>query len=456
MKKLICLFLCLVLVCGTACGLLAAGIGQSREAVSMEFTPVFGDAEYLSGAEVDFNVMFGKHLLWQNRWSPEMGERAESGFSYSLLGRQPEESVEYPGLQLRVSPAENLGGYAGKRENDLDRAFRERFDSVKPGERKSFELRIADYLEFYPLSGRLQLPGLTMNYFDSFNEQEVQFITKLEEFFRIPVLPDEVLEIEVDRSSDGATTGIGYGSKEEYDSYYMETVGFVAQDACYFTFSPKTAKGANVDTSHIPGGYGIYRLPYAIRDGETTVDPSDCSLYFPLDPTYDIYEMFCVEDRIYLVVTEEEEVVLRELELSTGRELSRLVIARNVQIYDLQRFEGFFVADTSDDRMTVVTLGEIPRVELSVDAKHTELHGFNYGSRETMAWDGERLLIANTLPLQEDWVRGTGFRLVVYDAGGLRYAGIYQSSLLSPGDGGNWSEMCRPDEYGPALSVRWR
>lgn len=456
MKKLVCLFLCLVLICGTACGLLAAGIGQSREAVTVECTPIFGDAAYLSGAEVDFNVMFGKHLLWQNRWSPETGDRAESGFTFSVLGRQPEETVEYSGLRLRVSPAENLGGYAGKRENDLDRAFRELFDSVEPGEKKTFELRIADYLDFYPLTGQLQLPGLTMNYFDVYNEQEVQFITKMEEFLRIPVLPDEVMEIEVDRSSDGATTGIGSGSKETHDSYYMETVGFVAQDACYFTFSPKTAKGATVDTSHIPGGYGIYRLPYTVREGKTEVDASDCSLFFPLDLTDDIFEMFCIGDRIYLVVTEGEEVVLRELELSTGRELSRLVIARNVRIYGLQRFDGFIVADTSDGCMTVVTLGEIPAVALSVRSEHTELHGFNYGSRETMAWDGERLLIANTLPLQEDWVRGTGFRLVVYDAGGLRYAGIYQSSLLAAGDGGNWSEMCRPDEYGTALSVRWR
>ena len=456
MKKLICFFLCLVLAGGTACGVLAAGIGQSREDVAVECTPVFGDAAYLSGAEVDFNVMFGKHLLWQNRWSPEMGDRAESGFSFSVIGRQTEETVEYRGLCLRVSPAENLGGYAGKRENDLDRAFRELFDSVEPGERKTFELRVADYLDFYPLAGQLQLPGLTMNYFDAYNVQEVQFITKMEEFLRIPVLPDEVLEIEVDRSSDGATTGISSGSKEDGDSYYMETVGFVAQDACYFTFSPKTAKGATVDTSHIPGGYGIYRLPYTILDGKTSVRAEDCSLFFPLDPADDIYEMFCIEDRIYLVVTEGEEIVLRELELSTGRELSRLVIARNVRIYDLHRFDGFFVADTSDDRMTVVTLGEIPRVEISVDSKHTELQGFNFGSRETMAWDGERLLIANTLALQEDWVRGTGFRLVVYDAGGLRYAGIWQSSLLSPGDGGDWAKMCRPDEYGTALSVRWR
>lgn len=455
MKKRVCVFFCLALAFALAAGLTAGKIGGSREAVRLAVTPVYGDVSAISGAEVDFNVIYGQHLLWENRWSPEMGDAAASEFHFSLFERHPEQSESVGGLRVYSSPAENFGGYAGKRENDLDRAYREAYESVKPGERKQFVFRIADYLDYYPLAGRLELPGASMNFFSTFDETAVEFITRLEGFLRIPVLPDEIIEVDVDRSSDGATTGIGSGSKEENDSYRLETSGFVTEEACFFTFSTRTAQGKIVDTSQIPGGYGIYRLPYAVAEGKVQVDAADCELFFAMDPADDVYEMFCVGGRIYLVLTEGEDTVLRVLELATGRELSRLVMTSGVRLYELRRFDGFMVLADSEEYLTVVTLGETPAVELQVKNVHTELKGFNFGSRETMAWDGARLLIAQTLSVQENWVEGSGFRLVVYDAAGLRYAGIYQSSLLCAGDGNNWSDMCRPDNYGPELSVRW-
>ena len=49
----------------------------------------------------------------------------------------------------------------------------------------------------------------------------------------------------------------------------------LTEDGCYFWFSNRTQNGRTVDTSRIPGGYGVYRLPYGRVD---TDEPYKLSL----------------------------------------------------------------------------------------------------------------------------------------------------------------------------------
>ena len=53
---------------------------------------------------------------------------------------------------------------------------------------------------------------------------------------------------------------------EQGDSFDFYTQSVATDDAFYFFFSNRTQLGNLVDTSRVPGGYGVYRLPYGWVD----------------------------------------------------------------------------------------------------------------------------------------------------------------------------------------------
>lgn len=95
---------------------------------------------------------------------------------------------------------------------------------------------------------------------------ETYVILGFRDFFKIPVIADEQVEISVSKGAGGR--GISYGLKStDSDSFSIRSESALTDDACYFTFTTRTVYGDIVDTNLIPGGYGIYRLPYF--DGKT-------------------------------------------------------------------------------------------------------------------------------------------------------------------------------------------
>lgn len=48
-------------------------------------------------------------------------------------------------------------------------------------------------------------------------------------------------------------------AKKNADSFSFETIACSTPEAVYFTFDPHSYRGELVDTSMIPGGYGLYR-----------------------------------------------------------------------------------------------------------------------------------------------------------------------------------------------------
>ena len=61
-------------------------------------------------------------------------------------------------------------------------------------------------------------------------------------------------------------SSVGMSSTEQGDSFDFYTQSVATDDAFYFFFSNRTQLGNLVDTSRVPGGYGVYRLPYGWVD----------------------------------------------------------------------------------------------------------------------------------------------------------------------------------------------
>ena len=85
---------------------------------------------------------------------------------------------------------------------------------------------------------------------------------RLGRFFRIPVLQDEYVELGIDKNMDGTGSGRSISSVMEGDRFWMNVESVITDDTCFFWFGNRTDKDRLVDTSRIPGGYGVYMLPY--------------------------------------------------------------------------------------------------------------------------------------------------------------------------------------------------
>lgn len=148
-------------------------------------------------------------------------------------------------------------------------AYQSLLDTLSPGESGSMTIRFADYYDEYPFEFSIDLPGV--NYDPLVNWQDASADSEwlgeraqaaLGRFFRIPVLQDEYVELGIDKNMDGTGSGRSISSVMEGDRFWMNVESVITDDTCFFWFGNRTDKDRLVDTSRIPGGYGIYMLPY--------------------------------------------------------------------------------------------------------------------------------------------------------------------------------------------------
>ena len=73
-----------------------------------------------------------------------------------------------------------------------------------------------------------------------------------------------------------------YGVPEGKDAFYFDAAVCETDEAAYFLFDAHTLNGNLVDTSLIPGGFGIYRMPFETKDGSSPIE--NLETIYPLDP----------------------------------------------------------------------------------------------------------------------------------------------------------------------------
>lgn len=279
------------------------------------------------------------------------------------------------------------------------------------------EVRLSQYLEYYPMIYQLGLPndqdsplvfiknaeypdidsGKTIYntaYYKNLNpwEEDILFdnrinvdhratakaAEKLAEFLRIPVLENDVREF----ASELIDEEYNYFDVTQKvigeDSYSPNFESAVTENAMYFTFHTHTEKGNVVDTSLIPGGYGIYILPYTIdaETGITTALADELRMFSPLDPEMEIETIYTDKTGKTMMVLYRlgEQYRVRLIDLKTGEVLcDDTVVAKSPE--GLARWSIF--ADYGDD---IFLVNAIPAPEWTGQEE-------NDGYRE---WDAYR------------------------------------------------------------------
>ena len=332
---------------------------------------ISGDCNEAEGISVGFRADSGDDLHWINSYDYN-GGKSESAFKRGEILEAEETSI-YDNVQrkdtakgilvetVETSLYEDIrftGWDAEPLVTELDydkleglqekeiHAFYERIQErvVESGKTESGEIRLGDYLEYYPVSFSFQFgaqrydSGSALTGLKIYDEQgklslengavydrDVALYTSLNDMFRIPVIDNEYHSYEVSKAEEyDPEISLGYDTEVtklidgKRDYYEFDPIMVMQEESdnnrMLFIVNNRTAKGKPVDVSQIRGGYGVYELP--IEVGSTTVEmgprvisvpdliplQDDISMVYAVDETAEYVEMSLSEDNRYLAV----------------------------------------------------------------------------------------------------------------------------------------------------------
>ena len=444
-----------------------------RDQVEVTQTVLLGDPSAAEGLLAEYKADYDRHLFWTIAVRPGPEPASETDYVYTQV-KHDENSTDDSTFVFSISEFNAEDTYPEDQiPSDLLPDFQRLETKTPAGKERSMELDMKQYFKFYPVDlymqkgllqvtaaateadhGQRNTPG-TKEYVSS----------KLNDYFRIPVADGEKMILKVDKTN---------GSSNVYHRYFgrqftMSTYAAATSDAIYFTFNTFAGEGKIVDTSLIPGGYGIYRLPIGQSTGSgkapENISASDLlidelSNVLPLNPSVNICDLRLDsrEKRLFLYTLEEnDDYWLTVLDLDTMEVLQKLNLSCESEVYTWPwcQADDFLVFST-EQTLLLFTAGEDGRFEkeFEIPLPSEEDALFYLDTEGSFVWDGKRLAFSAACPSDlngRNWNQ-LGFRLAVCDASGLLYCGEYMS-LLNPTDTpGNISYLCRPtDRYLPKL-----
>ncbi len=476
MKKALALFL-VIIIMGIGC-LSYASISELsiKDKVEFKETVVYGDKSFIEGVTVNVNTHLNNQLFWNTTYVAGDKPKVDTEYNYSTIPLSTEEknqgyfdmNISYGDITVDPAVAPFQAIY-----NEFEK-------EIEPGTQETKKFLISDYIEYYPISAYLNPPEdtgfLSSDMIVTTNngvETVLRPLKGLQDYFKIPVLPDSKLEITLEKDTSGFISHIGTAippSDNKSDFYSMWTNSVYTHSAAYFTISTETEMGKRIDTSHIPGGYGIYRLPYHIDENNTTVvDDDKIEMVYPLNPDGYVYHiltdqedenllLFTVEyGASYLSVIDIETMVLKQkIQLAYDKNDSGI---SSPKVYDdyivLTLYENYL------EKICVITRNEdgVYTQEFSTPLIPEEIKDsytfFWRNYTDYYAWNGKELIMCTILnDANSSIIETPGFSLAVYDASGIKYLGTYYSSLTSAGGPGNSKYHVQQINTNP-LQVAW-
>lgn len=444
-------------------------VNGQRDQVVITEQVLCGDKAVAEGLEVTSVVDLDRRLHWETVYT--VGAQPETRTEFEFTEDQRLRPVAYEPAGIYVydltSTISDAWEEDEKELTGLAKAYQELFDETEPGTEGERDVRVADYLDYYPVSLSVELPNYDFDsrwdgFHASNDEQKAEMMAldqALQDYIRVPVLENEYVEISVHKNGDGSRSGWGSGTTSStagHDRYDMTIYNALTDSACYFIVDNRSYRGEIVDFSGVQGGYGIHILPFTASESRyTRVDVAGLSIAYPLDEASAVewFDHTPDGERLLLCTREEDgSQVLRVIRAGTMEPLQELELTHDpeLEFYHMDPEDGYLVLRSSDRDM--VLLEEQPdgtyvrRFTVSETGNGTVDH--NVGRGVTL-WDGEKLVSVT------EGSENCDFAVAVYDETGLRYCAGYRSSL-DTGSYEFWEDMNCFLSYGDdSLKARW-
>lgn len=463
MKKviwLVCVLFLLSCACVAAVGM---KINQEKDTVSIVEEPVYGDATLADGIAVDLKVHYGEHLLWNTTYEKDATVKTDTEFQFSPQELQWRYEYQNSPVLINVSydmdynpetPKEQLRGLA--------RACREIYDRTEPGEEVRELVYIRDYYEYYPLFIRLELPDNEIWMDEQWLSDGSGLITgedelfeRFTEFFKIPVEEEDAIEIVIDRDqSNGMMT---QQVSSDYLQLYSESV--ITEDGmCYFVINNHTADDRAMDTSLIPGGYGVYsfRFDKPGTYSKSGVDADSLKMAHALSENITILHLTLNKEQTKLLLFTEEagEYFFSVIERET------MTLGQKVRLDGwggISEYDDFLVIVGEKLSLLAVTEEGTYELRFAIPVEQAECQALmKLTTDASMDYNGEHLIVADWRREEDyNWMQSCSFDITICGPKGIGYYGIYHNSLAVNPHTGYSGYNCQPFDE-DALTVQWK
>ena len=463
-------------------------VNAARDQVSFTETVVYGDRAAADGLRIETGANYDSHLHWDSATTfTADSHTTQTDYHFTYAPEQIIRVSDPNGLSMSTLNEHYLDLDA--QENTLSGlalAYRELYDATKPGEQGEMTIDLADYYDYYPLSIMLELPGFWFS--GSFEHDyilddpdltnvsagpefwdEQELLKTFHDFFRIPVPKNQLYTIHISRpmnSHGGLGYGGGWGASDSaptQEIYYLSSTSALTDDACYFTIAGCTDEGTPVDTSLIPGGFGIYKLPFTQHEDKATeVHSEDLATVYPFEPTREVLwlETAC-NDTVLMLLTRDAETActLTSIDIATMETIQTHTFDYGGAVWNVRDFEDFLYLSLSDSSFLLLELyadgtfaERIHAQQLPEELTHKYYYTLNYSA---MDWNGEQFAFTYWLTDADAHRETCGFYLMVYDETGLLYCGEYESSLTPWFDPQGYSSRYCSADGSRGITVSW-
>ena len=473
------LLLALALGCIIGTGV---AVGKTAETLVWTETPLYGDRAAAAGVEAAVGTSLDRRLLWDSTLDFGADETAaRTQFRFSLSQVRLHWAPEERGLQLWLDFGRGYSFPQGKTLEQLRETYaydinwttmlpllQTAADQTGAGQTRVTVLRLRDFYEFYPFEHSLDLGMMG-------GSEWAKNVQPVREFFRVPVPEDALVSVQVRKNDAGLITEIDCRSGERETADTSNSVGVswaypvpepaaaapvteadfsgvsaVTEDYCFFAFSSFDAEGRPlVDTSRIPGGRGVYRLPYT-RDqsGAAAYDATKLENVFPLPDDEPVLALGADgEDRPLLFTAADGQLTLTVLDPAGRTELQRVTLgtfdpADGWVCEMLRIFDDWLILESARRDLYVAELDgeglwwaglQASRAAVEENWPQPPISDGQWpsGSR-AFAWDGGRLAVAEGLYEPSRGGSNGDFLLEVFDRNGLQYFARMDSGLPVP------------------------
>lgn len=475
MKRTFLLILLLVISIGSI-SVFASSVYKEYDNVTFKETVLYGDRNAAKGLNLKLYTNQSSQLFWDTtcKFDDEVAVNTEYNF-YPM-----NHHIDFPessyGISLMCNPdvvmyteesTMNQTGLAG--------AYKELFDTLKPGEEKEKTIFLKDYMDYYEFDISFNFPNCA-TYGNTtellYSEPEMLkadpyliALNDIKEYFKIPVLDTETHVISIGKHANGhlSTTGGGTGEGERFN---LESWSVSTDNTCYFAFNPRSTEGNLIDLSELPEGFGIFALPFTRVSNDVTFDFSTVktdhiSMVYNLDPSAEIYGLDIDESntKLFLYTIEDGKLWMTVIDIATMSTLQKFSLIETTKdswpsIYNYSDFIAVF--HSYKEQITVFALNEKQEYEFQFTcdfqpAEDMEYYWYPAG----LAYDGERLATTGTL---RNYSFGNkdycDFYIMIYDKDGLQYLGRFDNSLDSGLDNDWYDYPCKVD-HSYTMDISW-